>query len=93
MQSLQEDIHTLLQNKKAEGLEKEILLRCIAEECNNFKALVLKINELHTHDVTQLMDVDQKQLWNICLGYVVGCVMEDLETIRGTKINGDTVCN
>jgi hypothetical protein len=89
MHSLQEDIHTLLQNKNDARLEKEIFLRCIKEQCENFKTLVLKINELHTHDVTQLMDEDQKQLWNICLGCVVGCVMEDLETIRQTKIGGE----
>jgi hypothetical protein len=93
MQSLQEDIHVLLQNKRDARLEKEIICRCIEEQCESFKALVLKINELHTHDVTQLMDDDQKQLWSMCLGYVNGAVMEDLETIRRTKVNRETICN
>ena len=94
IQDLQENIHTILENKSNfSETEKQLFSLYIENQSEHFKALVLKLNEFHNHDITHAMDAKQKQIWNICLGYIVGVVIEELESICNIKAEGNTVCD
>lgn len=92
---IQEILHNNIKDKKTNvtKVSDEIFACAVSQECEDLKALVLKLNEFHTHQITRSMEPEQKQIWDICLGYVTGAVMEELESIKNTKVDGGAVCD
>ena len=98
-EELRKDIQEILQgsikDKKTDvaNISDEIFARVMAHDCESFKALVLKLNDFHLHEITKSMEPEQRKIWKICLGYVTGAVMEELESIKNIKVQGATVCD
>jgi hypothetical protein len=61
----------------------------LQEKQETLQTAINNINALRNHTVTQDFDAQQKQVWDICLGYAVGAVTEELEDL---KKPGDVIC-
>lgn len=93
--TLQENIHTILENDITDKEEKLITL-FYNNHYEQRDTLVEEIITLHHHPLIDAMDPQQKQMWSLCLGFVAGILDEGLEkiadNIKDTK-KGEDACH